>query len=153
MPKQTPPMPIPTPGPACAPRSAAALAWANLSDCRNRSPRAGPSTSTWGSFADPGGPPRRVETGAPADLCLLGACSLHADAGLTVLHRDEAVVERAMVVQAARVGVLTAAAKLGSAGPYVVGTADDVDVLVTDAGAADQALDELRAHGIEVVVA
>ena len=24
-----------------------------------------------GSFADPGGPPRRVETGAPADLCLL----------------------------------------------------------------------------------
>jgi predicted amidohydrolase YtcJ len=26
-----------------------------------------------GSFADPGGPPRRVETGAPADLCLLGA--------------------------------------------------------------------------------
>src|SRR3954471_9825704 len=27
-----------------------------------------------------------------ADLCLLGACSLHAQAGLTVLHRDEAVV-------------------------------------------------------------
>jgi DeoR/GlpR family transcriptional regulator of sugar metabolism len=68
-----------------------------------------------------------------ADLCLLGACSLDAEAGLTVLHRDEAIVERTMLEQASRIGVLTAASKLGSAGPYVVGGLEAVDVLVTDA--------------------
>jgi DeoR/GlpR family transcriptional regulator of sugar metabolism len=88
-----------------------------------------------------------------ADLCLLGACSLDAEGGLTVLHRDEAVVERTMVERSTRVGVLTAAGKLGSAGPYVVGTAGDVDVVVTDAAAPGPALDALRAQGIEVVTA
>jgi DeoR/GlpR family transcriptional regulator of sugar metabolism len=82
-----------------------------------------------------------------ADLCLLGACSLHPDAGLTVLHREEAIVERAMLERAARVGVLAAAGKLGSAGPYVVGPIDAVHVLVTDATQTA----ELAARGIEVV--
>src|SRR3954469_17024890 len=85
-----------------------------------------------------------------ADLCVLGACSLHHDAGVTVLHRGEAVVERAMVAQAARLAVLGAAGKLGSAGPYVVGTADDVDVLVTETAAPADDLDHLRARGVEV---
>jgi DeoR/GlpR family transcriptional regulator of sugar metabolism len=88
-----------------------------------------------------------------ADLCLLGACSLDAEGGLTVLHRDEAEVERTMVERSARVGVVTAAGKLGSAGPYVVGTAGDVDVVVTDAPAPEGALDALRAQGIDVVIA
>ena len=82
-----------------------------------------------------------------ADLCILGACSLHPDAGVTVLHREEAIVERVMLGRAARVAVLAAAGKLGSGGPYVVGPAEAVDVLVTDA--ADTA--ELEARGIEVV--
>jgi DeoR/GlpR family transcriptional regulator of sugar metabolism len=82
-----------------------------------------------------------------ADVCLLGACSLHADAGVTVLHREEAIVERAMLERAARVGVLAAAGKLGSAGPYVVGPIDAVDVLVTDATRTA----ELEARGIEVL--
>ena len=80
-----------------------------------------------------------------ADLCLLGACSLDAETGLTVLHRDEARVERAMVARSARVGVLAAASKLRASGPYVVGPLDAVDVLVTDDA-------RVRARGVEVVV-
>jgi DeoR/GlpR family transcriptional regulator of sugar metabolism len=79
-----------------------------------------------------------------ADLCVLGACSLDAEAGVTVLHRDEAIVERAMLQQASRVAVLAAAGKLHSAGPFVVGGLDAVDVLVTDAT-------DFAAPGIEVV--
>jgi DeoR/GlpR family transcriptional regulator of sugar metabolism len=79
-----------------------------------------------------------------ADLCLLGACSLDAEGGLTVLHRDEAIVERAMLARSARVGVLAAAGKLRSSGPYVVGGIDAVDVLVTD----DR---EFTAPGLKVV--
>ena len=71
----------------------------------------------------------------------------HPDAGVTVLHREEAIVERVMLERAARVAVLAAAGKLGSGGPYVVGPAEAVDVLVTDA--ADTA--ELEARGIGVV--
>src|SRR5436189_69164 len=56
-----------------------------------------------------------------ADLCILGACSLHPDAGVTVLHREGAIVGRVMLGRAARVAVLAAAGKLGSGGPYVVG--------------------------------
>src|SRR3954454_20439900 len=79
-----------------------------------------------------------------ADLCLLGACSLDADCGLTVLHRDEAIVERAMLARSARVGVLAAAGKLRASGPYVVGALDAVDVLVTD----DR---DFAAPGLEVI--
>jgi DeoR/GlpR family transcriptional regulator of sugar metabolism len=86
-----------------------------------------------------------------ADLCLLGACSLDAEAGATILHRDEAVVERAMVEQSRRVAVLSAAGKLGSAGPYVVGAPGDVDVLVTDAGIEDARVAAFAARGIEVI--
>src|SRR5205823_3105002 len=42
-----------------------------------------------------------------ADLCILGACSLHADAGVTVLHREEAIVERVMLERAARVAAVS----------------------------------------------
>jgi DeoR/GlpR family transcriptional regulator of sugar metabolism len=80
-----------------------------------------------------------------ADLCLLGACSLDAQTGLTVLHRDEAIVERAMVERSARVGVLAAASKLRASGPFVVGPLDAVDVLVTDDP-------EFTAPGIEVIL-
>ena len=45
------------------------------------------------------GAPRRVRP----DLCLLSACSLHPVAGLTLRHREEAAVVRAMVEGAARV--------------------------------------------------
>ena len=86
-----------------------------------------------------------------ADLCLLGACSVHAQAGVTVLHRDEAVVERVMAEQAARIAVLADATKLGSAGPFVVGPAEAVDVLVTDGAAPDDQLALLAERGMEVI--
>jgi DeoR/GlpR family transcriptional regulator of sugar metabolism len=55
-----------------------------------------------------------------ADLCVLGVCSLHPDAGLTLRHREEALVERAMIEGSRRVATLTGAEKLGSAGPFHV---------------------------------
>src|SRR3954464_10406033 len=68
--------------------------------------------------------------GLRADVCLLGACSLHAEAGVTGMHRDEAVDERVMMERARRTGILADAEKLGTAGPYVVGPAGEVDLLV-----------------------
>jgi DeoR/GlpR family transcriptional regulator of sugar metabolism len=71
--------------------------------------------------------------GVRADLCVLGVCSLHPEAGLTQLEREESLVERAMIASSARVATLTGADKLGFAGPWPVARTDEIDVLVTDA--------------------
>jgi DeoR/GlpR family transcriptional regulator of sugar metabolism len=91
--------------------------------------------------------------GVRPDLCLLGACSLHAQAGVTVLHREEALVLRAMLRASASTAVLTASGKLGSAGPYVVGATSEIDALVTDADAPAAALAEIEELGVEVIEA
>ena len=83
------------------------------------------------------------------DLCLLSACSLHPAAGLTMRHREEALVVRAMVADAARIVSLSTATKLGSAGPYPVAGVERIDTLVTDAD--DDALEPYRDLGIDLV--
>ena len=83
------------------------------------------------------------------DLCLLSACSLHPVAGLTLRHREEAAVVRAMAEGAARVVSLTTATKLGSAGPYPVAALERIDTLVSDA--TEEELAVYRALGLDVV--
>jgi DeoR/GlpR family transcriptional regulator of sugar metabolism len=91
--------------------------------------------------------------GVRPDLCLLGACSIHAAAGVTIMNREEAFVERAMLQASARTAVLTAGSKLGTAGPYVVGATAEIDHLVTDDDAPMDALDEIEDLGVEVITA
>jgi DeoR/GlpR family transcriptional regulator of sugar metabolism len=83
------------------------------------------------------------------DVCVLSACSLHPVAGMTLRHREEAAVVRAMVEGAARIVSLTTATKLGSAGPYPIAGLERIDTLVTDA--ADDEVAVYRDLGIEVV--
>jgi DeoR/GlpR family transcriptional regulator of sugar metabolism len=85
------------------------------------------------------------------DVCVLSACSVHPGAGLTMRHREEAQVVRAMVEGAGRVVCLTTASKLGTSGPYPVAALDCVDTLVTDAAPGELA--PYRELGIEVVSA
>jgi DeoR/GlpR family transcriptional regulator of sugar metabolism len=85
------------------------------------------------------------------DVCVLTACSLHPQAGMTLRHREEALVVRAMVEGAGRVVSLTTASKLGTAGPYPVADIDRIDTLVTDA--LDDELQVYRDLGIEVLSA
>jgi DeoR/GlpR family transcriptional regulator of sugar metabolism len=83
------------------------------------------------------------------DVCVLTACSLHPQAGMTLRHREEALVVRAMVEGAGRLVSLTTASKLGTAGPYPVADIERIDTLVTDA--PDDELQVYRDLGIEVV--
>jgi DeoR/GlpR family transcriptional regulator of sugar metabolism len=87
------------------------------------------------------------------DVCLLGACSVDAQVGVTVMHREEALVIRAMMRASSRTAVLVASSKLGTAGQWVVGGLAEVDVLVTDADAPDAAVADFERLGVEVVVA
>ena len=85
------------------------------------------------------------------DVCVLTACSLHPSAGLTLRHREEAAVVRAMVEGAGRVVSLATASKLGTVGPYRVAEAARIDLIVTDASEAEVA--PYRELGIDVVFA
>ena len=84
-----------------------------------------------------------------ADVCVLGICSLHPDAGVTTLDNDEADVKRAMVACSGVVIALATADKLRSASPWVVASLADVDHLVTDGG--DKLTRPYTTAGINVV--
>ena len=88
----------------------------------------------------------QIQTLRP-DACIVGACSIHPELGLTMREREEAQVLRALVERSRRVIALATAEKLGTAAPYVV--SERVDTLVSDASAA--ALDGFAQAGIELV--
>ena len=84
-----------------------------------------------------------------ADVCVLGICSFHPDAGVTTLDNDEADVKRAMVACSGVVIALATADKLRSASPWVVASLADVDHLVTDGD--DELTRPYTTAGINVV--
>lgn len=84
-----------------------------------------------------------------ADVCVLGICSLHPDAGVTTLDNDEAHVKRAMVACSGEVIALATADKLRTASPWVVARLADVDHLVTDGD--DELTRPYTTAGINVV--
>lgn len=88
----------------------------------------------------------QIQTVRP-DRCIVGACSIHAELGLTMREREEAQVMRALVERSRRVVALATAEKLGTAAPYVV--SERVDTLVSDA--PGPALDAYAQAGMELV--
>jgi len=67
-----------------------------------------------------------------ADLCFLGVCSLHPDAGVTGLDYEEAEVKSAMVKAANKVVALATSDKMGTGETYKVCEITDIDTIVTD---------------------
>jgi DeoR/GlpR family transcriptional regulator of sugar metabolism len=83
------------------------------------------------------------------DVCLISACGVDPEAGITLREREEALVVRAMLARSGRAIVLASADKLGLAAPYVVTSVARVDVLVTDAARAE--LGAYEALGVALV--
>lgn len=88
-----------------------------------------------------------------ADVAFIGTNALSIEHGLSTADAQEGAVKAAMVTNARKVVVLCDSTKLGN--DYVVSFAplSDVDVVVTDDTAPAAFVDELRAHGVEVVLA
>jgi DeoR/GlpR family transcriptional regulator of sugar metabolism len=87
-----------------------------------------------------------------ADVLVLGVCSLHPEIGITVLDVEESYVKRAMIANAAEVVAVSAADKLGSAGPYVIAPLEELTYVVTEQDAAPDQLEGFRAAGVEVML-
>ena len=96
-----------------------------------------------------GGQAERSVADFAAEVCVLGACGLWPEFGLSAENAGEAGVKRAMAHSAARVIVVTTASKLGWQGRHRVLALHQIDTLVTDAD--DAAQRPFRQAGIEIV--
>jgi len=86
-----------------------------------------------------------------ADLCMLGVCSLHPEAGISIPILEEAYVQRAMIASSAEVVALASAEKLGTAASFIVGPIRDVNIIVTEPSVPDEVLEPYRELGIEIL--
>lgn len=85
------------------------------------------------------------------DLCVLGACSLHIEFGISMLNLDETYVQRAAIANAAEVAVITPADRLGTASPYIVGSLNLLTHLVTEAHIPEEILLPYQRLGISII--
>jgi DeoR family transcriptional regulator, aga operon transcriptional repressor len=89
--------------------------------------------------------------GLNIDIAFVGVDGASA-AGLTTHHEVEAHTNRRMIARARRVIVVCDASKIGRSALAVICPAGDVDELITDSGATEEGLGELRAAGMRVSV-
>ncbi|MCV2490184.1 DeoR/GlpR family DNA-binding transcription regulator [Geodermatophilus sp. YIM 151500] len=87
------------------------------------------------------------------DVVFLGANGVSPGHGFSTPDETEAATKRAMARAAHRVVVLADSSKLGREHLVRFAAVEDVDVLVTDAGADPGVLGELESREIEVVIA
>ncbi len=86
-----------------------------------------------------------------ADLCFLGICSLHPEAGFTANNYEEVMIDRVMIAQSSDVIAVTLAQKLGTIAAYAVGPLSDITYIVTEAATTEQALKPYRSLGIDII--
>lgn len=75
-----------------------------------------------------------------ADLCFIGVCGMHPEAGLTATVYEEVVVNQAMIAHSSDVIVVTVAQKLGTIAPYAVAPLSEITHLVTEANTPDDVI-------------
>ncbi|MBM3689556.1 MAG: DeoR/GlpR transcriptional regulator [Actinobacteria bacterium] len=83
----------------------------------------------------------------------VGVDGLDIDGGLTTHDPVEARTNAVLLEQAGRVIVVADASKFGRVLPGRIGGVQAADVVVTDSGADPTVLEDLRARGIQVVIA
>jgi DeoR/GlpR family transcriptional regulator of sugar metabolism len=80
----------------------------------------------------------------------MGPCGIDPKAGITTHLLAEAPVKRAAARASQRAVAVADSSKLGRVAFGHVCDLDDIDIVVTDTGADQQIVDELRAAGIDV---
>jgi DeoR/GlpR family transcriptional regulator of sugar metabolism len=85
------------------------------------------------------------------DTAFIGVGGVHPTKGITDYNPDDARIKRLAVAAAARKVVLADASKLGRAAFVNVATADEIDVLITDASGDNPTLRALSDVGVSVI--
>ncbi len=85
------------------------------------------------------------------DKLFLSVSGIDANRGTTTNESDEALTFRVMVKQAKQIVVVADSSKLGIVTASLICPIEDVDVLVTDAGASDEIVAAFADKGIKVI--
>jgi DeoR/GlpR family transcriptional regulator of sugar metabolism len=84
------------------------------------------------------------------DTYLMGPCGIDAEAGMTTHHLAESAVKRAAAKCSKRVIAVADSSKLGRVAFGHVCDLDQIDIVLTDAGADPLRVEELRAMGVDI---
>ncbi|MGC9199014.1 MAG: DeoR/GlpR family DNA-binding transcription regulator [Acidobacteriaceae bacterium] len=85
------------------------------------------------------------------DKLFLSVTGMDPERGATMIEPEEAAVSRAMERQARQVIVVADSSKIGSVSPAVICKADEIDMLITDDGIAEEAVAAFQARGVKVL--
>lgn len=106
-------------------------------------------------------PPKASMTGEFALQCVrriagtksfLGVTGISASYGLTSATMPEPAVNATMLEQSREHVIVADSSKIGKTSSFQFGSADEVDLFITDSGATDEQVDELKAAGISDVI-
>jgi DeoR/GlpR family transcriptional regulator of sugar metabolism len=84
------------------------------------------------------------------DTCVMSPCGIDAKAGVTTHLLAETAVKRAAARASQRVIVVADSSKLGRVAFGHVCDLDEIDIVLTDGGADEQRVEELRAMGVDI---
>jgi DeoR family fructose operon transcriptional repressor len=84
------------------------------------------------------------------DVLFISCDGLSLERGLTTPYREESLVKRAMIEAARWVVVIVDASKFGNDHPFGYSGFEDIDVLITDSRATDEAVHHIESMGVEV---
>ncbi|HWF15939.1 MAG TPA: DeoR/GlpR family DNA-binding transcription regulator [Acidimicrobiales bacterium] len=84
------------------------------------------------------------------DTCVMGPCGIDVNAGITTHLLAETAVKRAAARASQRVIAVADSSKLGRVAFGHVCDLDDIDIVLTDTGANQHIVDELRNAGVDV---
>jgi DeoR family transcriptional regulator of aga operon len=86
------------------------------------------------------------------DRVFIGVCGVDPGRGATTIEADEAAVFRAMTRRARQVVVVSDSSKVGMVSPAVICPAEDIDVLITDDGISQDAIQAFTTCGVKIVI-
>jgi DeoR family transcriptional regulator of aga operon len=85
------------------------------------------------------------------DRLFLSVTGIDPERGATMIEPEEAAVFRAMARQAKQVVVVADSSKIGSVGPGIICTPENIGILITDDGISDEAIAAFTARGVKVL--
>ncbi|MEM6801402.1 MAG: DeoR/GlpR family DNA-binding transcription regulator [Bacteroidota bacterium] len=93
----------------------------------------------------------RTFSGLHADTCFLGVRSIHHQIGITEIDWEETQVKRVMLQAARQTISLLIPEKIETVNPYVIGTSNQLSIMVSGLSETDQRLLPYRALGLEIL--
>jgi DeoR family transcriptional regulator of aga operon len=85
------------------------------------------------------------------DKVFFSVTGLEAERGATTLETDEALIYRKMLKKSKQVIVAAESGKLGKVGPAFICHSNEINILITDSGASDEAIAPFACRNIRVI--